>query len=124
MSTPIILAKLALAALDRGEVESAKEILGVVVLLPQVAPVATASSAACAVSIKDAATALGFCAKHVRKLADRGEIPSIGKGRGRRILINEAIAKLRDANVDDAEQSGRRYAARRNRLRIVDGGGE
>ena len=122
MSTPgEVLLKLALRALERGDVEGAREGLLAVLAIEQAPPIPAtdaAASAVRAVRAKSFAAMIEASPNHVHALIARGVVKTIGTGRGLRVLVNESVEAMR---VRALPEEGATYVRRRAALRIVGG---
>ncbi len=121
MSHSRLLIKLALGACERGDLDGAAEVLRAVLATDKL-EATTAPASARAVSVAELAPMLGYSARHVRALIERGDIPPVavmGRGRARRVFVDAAIDALRiagrkdDVHVDEIERDGAAYAAHR-----------
>jgi hypothetical protein len=125
--TPTVtLLKLADHALERGDVESAREALGAVLVLAaeeetRPAPTPETSARPRAARVKTFAAMIDAKPRYVHGLIGSVPLPTIGSGRGLRVLVDEALAALRTAETRTPEQEGAAYVRRRAALKIVPG---
>jgi hypothetical protein len=125
----IALVRLALQALDRDDpnVDLAKGALRDVVGDPVLTEKHEASNAR-AESFSEFAKRTGYSTKHVRTLARKKLISTIGQGRAARVLVNESVEMLRNGSreaskhEDPIEEQGAADMRTRSRLRLVEGG--
>jgi hypothetical protein len=114
------LLRLALAACDRGDVLGARPLVAAVLDMPEEPE--SAGGVPHAESYSAFGQRIGVSARTVRAMVRDGRIAPesvIGTGRGRRVLVAEALSALR-APLSSVESDGARYIARR-RLRVVRG---
>lgn len=121
MSHSRLLINLALRACERGDPDGAAEVLRAV-LASDKAMVTPAPALSRAVTVTELAPLLGYSARHLRTLIERGAIPPdavLGRGRARRVFVDAAIDALRLAgrkeriHADEIERDGAEHAARR-----------
>ncbi|HEX4517731.1 MAG TPA: hypothetical protein VH054_29510 [Polyangiaceae bacterium] len=104
---------MALARAERGDANGAATLLRAALELPDEQRVVALPHAE---SFARFGARIGLSARSVRALVKRFDLPTLGHGRGKRVIVAEALAALRpDANE---ERAGYVYAGRR-RLRIV-----
>lgn len=125
MSHSRLLLKLALGACERGDAEGAAEVLRAV-LAVDTPGLAAASTSPRAVSVTELAPIVGYSARHLRGLIERGAIPAdavLGCGRGRRVFVEAAIDALRLSAsserpaLDPIEREGAERAAHARKRR-------
>jgi hypothetical protein len=112
--------RFAIAALDRGDALGARPLVVAVLDLPN-------ASEPCDVAHAETYAAfgrrVGASARTVRQMVRDGRIPSsavIGQGRGRRVLVADALAGIKNPPpAATTEEAGASYIARRRRLRVV-----
>jgi hypothetical protein len=124
MATPTtVLLKLALHAVERGDVESAREALTGVLAMGQSNDATSAPTARLlAVRAKTFAAMIEVTPKHVHALIARRHVVTIGNGRGLRILVDESLQRLRDVETGSVASAGEKYIRGRKRLSVVKGG--
>ena len=125
MSHSRLLLKLALGACERGDADGAAEVLRAVLAVDTPA-LAAASTSPRAVSVAELAPIVGYSARHLRGLIERGAIPAdavLGRGRGRRVFVEAAIDALRlsasyePPATDPIERDGAEHAGRARQRR-------
>lgn len=122
-------AKLALSALERGNIDLARGLLIDIAGAPveETAQAAVSSGAVRATSIPQAAAELGYSTKHLRHLIHKGALDGavIGSGRSTRIIVAKAIELLSERKPNHSDTAVEREVAafkRREALRVVSGG--
>lgn len=106
------LLQLALTCAERGDANGAATLLNAALELPHDAP----DPIPHAETFAAFGRRIGKSASTIRALAKRVGLATLGNGRGKRLIVAEALAKLDALRVSSAEEAGaRRGALRANR---------